>query len=29
MYRLAFKFLPLGTLAQGRKPKRLVDERVG
>ncbi len=29
MYRLAFKFLPPGTLAQGRKPKRLVDERVG
>ncbi|HLI33695.1 MAG TPA: AMP-binding protein [Terriglobia bacterium] len=29
MYRLSFKFLPPGTLAQGRKPKRLVDERVG
>lgn len=27
MYRLAFKFLPRGTLEQGRKPKRLVDER--
>lgn len=29
MYRLAFKFLPPGTLVQGRKPKRLVDERAG
>ncbi len=27
MYRLAFQFLPEGTLARGRKPKRLVDER--
>lgn len=27
MYQLAFRFLPPGTLAQGRKPKRLVDER--
>ncbi len=27
MYRLAFRFLPRGTLGQGRKPKRLVDER--
>ncbi|HEV2177492.1 MAG TPA: AMP-binding protein [Terriglobia bacterium] len=27
MYRLAFRFLPPGTLGQGRKPKRLVDER--
>lgn len=27
MYQLAFKFLPAGTLAQGRKPRRLVDER--
>ncbi|MGH9469017.1 MAG: phenylacetate--CoA ligase family protein [Terriglobia bacterium] len=27
MYRLAFKFMPAGTLAQGRKPRRLVDER--
>ena len=27
MYQLAFKFLPTGTLAQGRKPRRLVDER--
>ena len=27
MYRLEFRFLPAGTLAQGRKPRRLVDER--
>ncbi len=27
MYRLAFKFLPTGALPQGRKPRRLVDER--
>jgi len=27
MYELAFRFLPPGTLGQGRKPKRLVDER--
>ncbi|MGH7838228.1 MAG: phenylacetate--CoA ligase family protein, partial [Candidatus Binataceae bacterium] len=27
MYRLAFRFLPPGALAQGRKVKRLVDER--
>ncbi|MBZ5561616.1 MAG: AMP-binding protein [Acidobacteriia bacterium] len=27
MYRLAFRFLPPGSLSQGRKPKRLVDER--
>jgi phenylacetate-CoA ligase len=27
MYQLAFQFLAPGTLAQGRKPKRLVDER--
>lgn len=27
MYRLAFKFLPAGTLAPERKPRRLVDER--
>ena len=27
MYRLAFKILPPGSLAQGRKPRRLVDER--
>ena len=27
MYRLAFRFLPAGTLGQGRKPRRLVDER--
>jgi phenylacetate-CoA ligase len=27
MYRLAFRFLPAGTLTQGRKPRRLVDER--
>lgn len=27
MYRLAFRFLPGGELGQGRKPKRLVDER--
>ncbi|HEX5483017.1 MAG TPA: hypothetical protein VFZ08_10375, partial [Terriglobia bacterium] len=29
MYHLAFKFLPPGTLVQGRKPKRLIDERRG
>jgi phenylacetate-CoA ligase len=27
MYRLAFRFLPSGTLGQARKPRRLVDER--
>lgn len=27
MYRLAFRFLPAGSLEQGRKPRRLVDER--
>jgi phenylacetate-CoA ligase len=27
MYRLAFSFLPPGSLAEGRKPRRLVDER--
>jgi phenylacetate-CoA ligase len=27
MYRLAFHFLPPGHLGQGRKPRRLVDER--
>jgi len=27
MYRLAFRFLPRGTVEQGRKPRRLVDER--
>lgn len=27
MYQLAFRYLPPGTLAAGRKPKRLVDER--
>jgi phenylacetate-CoA ligase len=27
MYRLAFRFLAPGTLGQGRKPRRLVDER--
>lgn len=27
MYRLAFRFLPAGSIGQGRKPKRLVDER--
>jgi phenylacetate-CoA ligase len=27
MYQLAFKFLAPGTLEQGRKPRRLVDER--
>ena len=27
MYQLAFRFLPRGSLEQGRKPKRLVDER--
>lgn len=29
MYRPAFRFYPPGTLPQGRKPKRLVDERSG
>lgn len=29
MYELAFRCLPPGTLGQGRKPKRLVDEREG
>lgn len=29
MYRLAFNFLPAGSLAPARKPRRLVDERVG
>jgi phenylacetate-CoA ligase len=29
MYRLAFRFLPPGSLEQGRKPRRLVDERTG
>lgn len=29
MYRLAFRYLPAGRLGQGRKPKRLVDERSG
>ncbi len=29
MYRLAFSFPAPGTLGQGRKPKRLVDERQG
>jgi phenylacetate-CoA ligase len=27
MYRLAFRFLAAGSLEQGRKPRRLVDER--
>ncbi|MGH9352289.1 MAG: hypothetical protein ACRD2G_09040, partial [Terriglobia bacterium] len=27
MYRLAFNFLPAGSLAPARKPRRLVDER--
>jgi phenylacetate-CoA ligase len=27
MYELAFRFLPAGSLEQGRKPRRLVDER--
>lgn len=27
MYRLSFRFLPTGALEQGRKPRRLVDER--
>lgn len=27
MYQLAFRFYPFGALHQGRKPKRLVDER--
>ncbi len=29
MYRMAFRFLPPGSLPLGRKPKRLVDERAG
>ena len=29
MYDVAIKCLPAGTLAQGRKPRRLVDEREG
>jgi len=29
MYQLAFRFLPPGALGQGRKAKRLVDERQG
>ncbi|MGH9359133.1 MAG: phenylacetate--CoA ligase family protein [Terriglobia bacterium] len=29
MYSLAFRFCTAGTLSQGRKPKRLVDERRG
>jgi phenylacetate-coenzyme A ligase PaaK-like adenylate-forming protein len=29
MYRLEFRILPLGGLEQGRKPRRLVDERKG
>jgi phenylacetate-coenzyme A ligase PaaK-like adenylate-forming protein len=29
MYDVAIKCLPSGTLAQGRKPRRLVDEREG
>ncbi len=29
MYRLVFRFCSPGTLNQGRKPKRLVDERAG
>jgi phenylacetate-CoA ligase len=27
MYRLVFSFLPLGSIQQGRKPRRLIDER--
>lgn len=27
MYRLDFKYLPAGSIAMGRKPRRLVDER--
>ena len=27
MYQIAFQYLPPGTLCQGRKPRRLVDER--
>jgi phenylacetate-CoA ligase len=27
MYRLTFRFLPPGSIEQGRKPRRLVDER--
>ena len=27
MYRLAFRFVPRGTLGTARKPRRLVDER--
>jgi len=29
MYRLEFRFFPPGELTQGRKPRRLVDERKG
>lgn len=29
MYQLAFRYLPPGALGQGRKPRRLVDEREG
>lgn len=29
MYRMTFRFAPPGSMAQGRKPKRLVDERAG
>jgi phenylacetate-CoA ligase len=29
MYRLEFRIFPLGSLGQGRKPRRLVDERKG
>jgi phenylacetate-CoA ligase len=29
MYRLAFRFVSAGTMARGRKPRRLVDERSG
>jgi len=27
MYNLAFRFMPPGALEQGRKPRRLIDER--
>jgi len=29
LYQLAFRYLPPGALGQGRKPRRLVDEREG
>jgi phenylacetate-CoA ligase len=29
MYRLEFRIFPLGSLGQGRKPRRLMDERKG